>query len=254
MTTPRVSHDEIAAMVDAIPFSSVADREFLRRVYSTPAQVYADRLRRLGFARRTSVLDAGSGYGQWSLALAGLNERVTALEFGAQRTEVTAMLGRRAGVANLHVVRGRLEHLPFECGEFDAVFSYLAIYFTDLHTTLREIARVMRPGGLFYLSANDVGWYVGDLIEGRHSTPDQSTRRAALSAIVRGISFALGSHRGGEKFVPISTMRRALHDRGFREIRSAGEGRLNAAIGEAPPFFAQRRYGFPAVYEILSTR
>jgi demethylmenaquinone methyltransferase/2-methoxy-6-polyprenyl-1,4-benzoquinol methylase len=46
------------------------------------------------------------------------------------------------------VVRGEAEELPFADGEFDALsFTYLLRYVDDPATTMRELARVVRPGG-----------------------------------------------------------------------------------------------------------
>ena len=42
----------------------------------------------------------------------------------------------------------RAEELPFENGSFDGVtFTYLLRYVDDPAATLRELARVLRPGG-----------------------------------------------------------------------------------------------------------
>jgi len=46
------------------------------------------------------------------------------------------------------VVQGDAERLPFEDGEFDALtFTYLLRYVDDPAATMRELARVVRPGG-----------------------------------------------------------------------------------------------------------
>jgi demethylmenaquinone methyltransferase / 2-methoxy-6-polyprenyl-1,4-benzoquinol methylase len=45
-------------------------------------------------------------------------------------------------------VRGEAERLPFADGEFDALtFTYLLRYVDDRAATMRELARVVRPGG-----------------------------------------------------------------------------------------------------------
>ena len=55
----------------------------------------------------------------------------------------------RAGVGDRVELReGRAEALPFADGEFDALtFTYLLRYVDDPAATLRELARVVRPGG-----------------------------------------------------------------------------------------------------------
>src|SRR5579864_1270491 len=56
----------------------------------------------------------------------------------------------RAGVADRVELReGRAESLPFADGAFDALtFTYLLRYVDDPVTTMRELARVVRPGGV----------------------------------------------------------------------------------------------------------
>jgi demethylmenaquinone methyltransferase/2-methoxy-6-polyprenyl-1,4-benzoquinol methylase len=45
-------------------------------------------------------------------------------------------------------VAGEAEHLPFADGEFDALtFTYLLRYVDDRAATMRELARVVKPGG-----------------------------------------------------------------------------------------------------------
>ncbi len=55
----------------------------------------------------------------------------------------------RAGLAErIELREGRAEALPFADGEFDALtFTYLLRYVDDPGATLRELARVVRPGG-----------------------------------------------------------------------------------------------------------
>jgi demethylmenaquinone methyltransferase/2-methoxy-6-polyprenyl-1,4-benzoquinol methylase len=55
---------------------------------------------------------------------------------------------RRAG-DRVHLVAGRAERLPFPDASFDALtFTYLLRYVQDPAQTLRELARVVRPGGV----------------------------------------------------------------------------------------------------------
>ena len=50
--------------------------------------------------------------------------------------------------ARVELVRGEAEHLPFADGEFDALtFGYLLRYVDDPAQTMRELARVVKPGG-----------------------------------------------------------------------------------------------------------
>jgi demethylmenaquinone methyltransferase / 2-methoxy-6-polyprenyl-1,4-benzoquinol methylase len=68
-----------------------------------------------------------------------------------------ARLARDPELASrIELVRGEAERLPFADGEFAALsFTYLLRYVDDPATTLRELARVVRPGGT--IAALDFG-------------------------------------------------------------------------------------------------
>jgi demethylmenaquinone methyltransferase/2-methoxy-6-polyprenyl-1,4-benzoquinol methylase len=64
-----------------------------------------------------------------------------------QSAEMLAEAGRRAG-GDIELVEASAESLPFEDGEFDGLtFTYLLRYVDDPPAVLRELARVVRPGG-----------------------------------------------------------------------------------------------------------
>jgi demethylmenaquinone methyltransferase/2-methoxy-6-polyprenyl-1,4-benzoquinol methylase len=96
------------------------------------------------------VLDVATGTGLVALELARRGCEVTGLD------QSEAMLGgARAKLMSdpsiaehVTLVRGEAERLPFADGEFDALtFTYLLRYVDDRAATMRELARVVRPGG-----------------------------------------------------------------------------------------------------------
>jgi demethylmenaquinone methyltransferase/2-methoxy-6-polyprenyl-1,4-benzoquinol methylase len=59
-----------------------------------------------------------------------------------------AVARERATGRDVELVEGRAEELPFPDASFDALtFTYLLRYVDDPLATLRELARVVRPGG-----------------------------------------------------------------------------------------------------------
>lgn len=69
-----------------------------------------------------------------------------------QSPEMLAVARRRlllaAATERVRLVEARAEELPLEDGSFDALtFTYLLRYVDDPAATLRELARVVRPGG-----------------------------------------------------------------------------------------------------------
>jgi demethylmenaquinone methyltransferase / 2-methoxy-6-polyprenyl-1,4-benzoquinol methylase len=93
------------------------------------------------------ILDVASGTGMVAFAVADAGDcEVVGLD------QSPAMLGiarsRLDGRAGVSFVDGQAEHLPFADAEFDALtFTYLLRYVDDPAETMRELARVVKPGG-----------------------------------------------------------------------------------------------------------
>ena len=132
---------------------------FARRVFSRSVESYAARLAQYGFSGRGAVLDAGCGFGQWSLALATTNASVESCDIQDERVDFLRELARLAAVENLRATRGDLAALPHPDASFDAVFCYGALFLTPWRESLGELMRVLRPGGILYVNANGFGWY-----------------------------------------------------------------------------------------------
>jgi demethylmenaquinone methyltransferase/2-methoxy-6-polyprenyl-1,4-benzoquinol methylase len=96
------------------------------------------------------ILDVATGTGMVAFALADGGAEVVGLDqseamLGAARTRLV----RSPQLADrVRFVPGQAERLPFADGQFDALtFTYLLRYVDDRAATLRELARVVKPGG-----------------------------------------------------------------------------------------------------------
>jgi demethylmenaquinone methyltransferase / 2-methoxy-6-polyprenyl-1,4-benzoquinol methylase len=98
----------------------------------------------------SSVLDVATGPAGVALQLA---DRTSAHVTGIDLTPEMLLAGaanvaRRGYKKRVSLVIGRAEDLPFEDATFDALtFTYLLRYVSDPAATLRELARVVKPGG-----------------------------------------------------------------------------------------------------------
>ena len=112
--------------------------------------------RRAGGYAGEAVLDIGCGDGRNMPLLAGLGMQVHGVEISE---DICIPVRERMAALGVPVdVRvGRNRSLPFANATFDHVLACHSCYYVDEGTTfddnLREIARVMRPGGRFVFSA-----------------------------------------------------------------------------------------------------
>ena len=91
------------------------------------------------------VLDVATGTAAVALEL--VRQKGCAV-VGVDQSEGMLESARRRAGARVEFVQASAESLPFADGEFDALtFTYLLRYVDDPAATLRELARVVRPGG-----------------------------------------------------------------------------------------------------------
>jgi ubiquinone/menaquinone biosynthesis C-methylase UbiE len=98
-------------------------------------------------ARR--VLEVGCGWGELAeLVRRATGAQVVATDLSPRMVELARERGLDARVADV-------QDLPFEDGAFDAVVAAWMLYHVpDLGRALRELARVLRPGGLLVAVTN----------------------------------------------------------------------------------------------------
>jgi SAM-dependent methyltransferase len=120
----------------------------------------------LGDVRALDVLDAGCAAGEHAAWLAGHGARVVALD----ASEPMVRLARERVGERARVMRADLAApLPFAGAAFDAVLSSLTLhYLADWAAPLRELARVLRPGGRLVLSTHHP-YLTLDLVEDYHA-------------------------------------------------------------------------------------
>lgn len=103
----------------------------------------------LGRVEGRDVLELGCGAAQWTVALAREGARAVGFDL-SDRQLLHARALARASSADIPLVQGNAEHLPFSSEAFDVVFcDHGATSFAVPERTVAEVARVLRPAGLF---------------------------------------------------------------------------------------------------------
>lgn len=104
----------------------------------------------LNLGAGSTVADIGAGTGNYSVALAVHGYNVIAVEPSAM------MWNQGRTHINLHWMAGSAEKLPLQDNSVDGVISTLAVHhFSDVGTSLKEMIRVVRPGGPIVLFVAD---------------------------------------------------------------------------------------------------
>jgi SAM-dependent methyltransferase len=127
------------------------------------------------------VLEIGPGTGYYSLDVAGWiapNGTLDVLDLQQEMLDHTLRRAAVQGVVNVTAAQGDARRLPYLEGQFDAAFLVAVLgEIPDQDAALRELARVLRPGGRLV---------VGELFGDPHWVSPGSLRRRADAA---GLSF-----------------------------------------------------------------
>jgi 2-polyprenyl-3-methyl-5-hydroxy-6-metoxy-1,4-benzoquinol methylase len=154
------------------------------------------------------VLDFGCNMGAASKALAASGHRVV----GVDISEPAVLVARsRVPTARFEVIDSE-SSLPFQDASFDVCFSTEVIeHLFDVRGFVREICRVLVPGGLFLITTPYHGWLKNLLIItgnfDRHFSPTgghiRFFSRKSLSTCLDANGFRVESVRGLGRYWPI---------------------------------------------------
>ena len=110
-------------------------------------------LEQAGVAVGGSILDAGCGGGGMPLSFAEEARQVVGIDLAPRFGDAGHRLAAERGFKNLHFARADGQALPFPDASFDMVLSHAVIeHVADAALYMRELARVLKPGGTMYLS------------------------------------------------------------------------------------------------------
>lgn len=143
-------------------------RLYRRRTPEQAAQEVEFALTQLGLPRGATVLDVGCGAGRHLKSLLSRGFTAVGVDLSQDLLEHARQSLRRERTP-VRLVRADMRFLPLP-PQFDAVFSFFTSfgYFfeeEENHQVIREVARVLRPGGRFLIDLMDREWVTRELVE-----------------------------------------------------------------------------------------
>ena len=170
----------------------------------------------LGDPAGRQILDIGCGDGALACTLAARGAVVTGVD--PDPTMLAAARGRaeRAGILTTFVA-GSVDRLPFPDASFDVVVAVTVLCFVpDAAGAVREMARVLRPGGRLVIG--ELGrWSVWALIRRLRGWRGSATWRAArfrsapeLRTLFTSADVPVDAVRGAVYYPPLGSLARAM--------------------------------------------
>jgi ubiquinone/menaquinone biosynthesis C-methylase UbiE len=246
------------ALEGKLELFSANDLAFLNRIFKTDLDLYEERLKSIGFQGKEVVLDAGCGFGQWSLALANINQTVFACDLSESRIQFASHLADNLEYRNLKFQTSRLNKLNYPDNYFDGIFCYGALFLSPWKSTIAEFSRVMKPGGSLYVTANEMGWYVRLWEEEPNKVDSYDPKMVTVKCLQSTLLYDRDENfvEGSNLLIRKSDLMCFLEKYGFSNILVAEEGtiQLTPTQDYTLPFFAGKYKDLPAVYECLSEK
>ena len=173
------------------------------------------------------VLDIGCGSGIDLAGYARAGANVTGVDLTPRHVELARKHLAELGLG-APVLEGDAEQLPFEDASFDRASSNGVLHHTpDFHAALREIHRVLRPGGearIIVYNKHSLHYWFNQVLFHGIIKRELLEERSMANVLSRNVEF---STSGGRPLVRVYTphaVRRALRATEFKDVRTVVRG------------------------------
>jgi ubiquinone/menaquinone biosynthesis C-methylase UbiE len=179
---------------------------------------------RYGSSAGLDVLDVGCGQGIDLVEYARAGARATGIDLTPRHVELARGHVEALGLAAI-VVQGDVEQLPFEDACFDLVASNGVLHHTpDMPAALREIRRVLRPGGetrIAVYNRRSFHYWLSQVMVGGILQRGLLEEGSMAGVLARGVERTSIGARPLVRVYSRSEVRRMLIDAGFLDVRTS---------------------------------
>ncbi|MEI7493878.1 MAG: class I SAM-dependent methyltransferase [Alphaproteobacteria bacterium] len=169
-------------------FLKQKDREFLERVYGQDFDVYTKALKQQGVQGKR-VLDAGCGFGQWSVALSQYNEEIYSVDCSKDRIDFLNFSIEKFGLNNITTHVSFLEEFGNYENFFDHIFCYGSLYLCDnWKRSLQNLINSTKKGGIISVMLTGIGYYQNLWDHQKNRSQDFDPRTYAFQALINSVA------------------------------------------------------------------
>lgn len=235
---------------EIIDFLSPYDKKFIEIEFTQNKTIdyYKNRLSNLNLINLDSILDAGCGMGQWSLAMSHLNKNIFGIDVCTQRLFIANHLAKSTQTKNCHFQYSPIEKTIFESQSMDAIFCYGVLTFTSIPRSIAEFGRLLKKGGLLYINYNALGWYLHTFFQKGLKNKNIKEIKESLKYFYR--TLVRKRYRRIFTFREISKL---LNNSGFTIEQSGCEGSINLINSKQhiEPAYQSTYLGYPLITELI---
>jgi SAM-dependent methyltransferase len=185
----------------AFPLRPGGRSQFLERfavpyeqaVYLIGRDHWEQKVLTLGLRGCQRALDLGCGSGQWLSLLAKHNVEVVGGDLDRRLIRI-AQEGVQ-GTNNVSLTQMRAETTCFTARSFDLVLCYSVLMYTDADEVMREIERLLIPGGKLVVGLVGAGYYLKHVVEGAKFRDIKAVRYGVGPLLARAIQLMLARRR-----------------------------------------------------------
>lgn len=161
-TPERIKQKSIARVMESYDMVADQNEKFFLLIYN---HFIEKRIEQVFRDNKINILDAGCGQGRIAIPLAKQGHSVTGIELSPKVADLARKYALRENIS-LDLITGDLKEQikKIESAKFDCLVCTEVLYMIqDYEMILKEMVRVLKPGGLLFLSLRPRLFYIRNL-------------------------------------------------------------------------------------------